>query len=61
MNQNSNRRLTHKKVGAKITDVIQPFDVGFSFRVLKSSGRIYTDVGRVTDLTISANPTPRGG
>ena len=57
MEQSLNRRVNNAKVGAKITDCVQPVDVDSGFKVLKSSGRTYTAVGRVTLLNISANST----
>ena len=50
-----NRRVKNSKVSAKITDCVQPFDIGSGFRVLRLSDCTYTAVGRVTPLTISVN------
>ena len=57
MEQILNRGLKNAKVGSKITDCVQPFDVGSGFIVLKFSGRTCTSVGRFTPLSISVNST----
>ena len=48
----SKRGVFFAKIGAKITETSQPLDLGPHFKILKSTGRSMTSVGKDNPLTI---------